>query len=1303
MASPVRSSRRRRRSIGFISAAAFAFASATVGTLAPSNVALATSFSVGTTAELRQAISDLNGATPDGVADVITLDNAGPFLLACGTNEDANVDGDLDYSSFDELTITYNGSGRATIAVDQTTPCTTERVIQVIGSGTLNLEHLVIADGNLSDVGGDDADANGGGIASLSGTPTISILDSVIENNRAGNGVNGSVDGGNGGGIHVSTANLTIDGSFIRDNIAGHGGGDTDQATGGSGGGIYAVNGILQITDSVVSTNRAGNGGTGSAIARPGRGGSGGAVNTFGNLIVDDSVIGGATPADGNQAGDAGLLGSWAGSVGNTSSGGHGGGIRMSFRNANLTNVEIANNRAGHALAVDSQTGAPGGSGGGFYGFGTIVFDTVQIHDNAAGSGGPSATGTGGGGGSGGGFHSRGGSTDLLIVDSLIYANRSGDGGASTDGTGGGGGSSGGGIFGGPTFTLDATVVEMNASGAGGDSTNSFGGVGGGAGGLYIGNFTTNQPSGLITDSWIHQNAAGAGGTGSSGPAQPGEAGGLRLNGGATDVLGSTISGNSGARFGGGVYAAATTTHTFVNTTIDGNSASSQGGGIWANSGDFVFDATTFSDNAAMFGSALATLGSVTWTVGRTVFAGNNIGYCNLNGSTGVDAGDNVSQSAAGNSCGVGTLSTDVELSPLDDNGGPTPTRLPGVGGPLVDAISAADCVETVDQRGATRPINTNCDIGAVEIEPSIIANADVLVGIGDELEVDVLDNDVATDALLDPASVNVSTGPSNGSVLVDVSTGVITYTPTGAFAGDDSFTYEVCVVGDPSLCATASASVDITRPDTTPDAFEFDEADGVAISTVQTSNAITVTGINQPASVEVANGEYSVNGGPYTAAAGTVSAGDDIRVRHSSAVTFGALTDSTLTIGGVSAVFSSVTEAGPDPAPMGATRFVPLVPERLFDTRDGTGLPGAGKISAGGVIDIEVAGRLDVPVGAAAVVINLTINQPEAPGFVTAFPRGVATPDSSTLNVTEPGQTRPNLAIVPLDADGYMSAFALMRTHLIGDVAGYYETTAVEVAAGRAVVLPPTRVFDTRPGEPANGPKGFVGPGQSISVQITGEAGVPTTGVAAVIMNVTATQSGGTNFVTVWPTGSERPLASSLNLGAGATTANLVMVPVGVDGQVDFYTLGGTHLLADITGYTTDDTASVDIAGLFVPLTPSRVFDTRPGQSPPGPKGFVPAGESITTQVAGVGDIPSDAAAVVLNVTATQAPAGFITAWPTGQSFPLASTLNLQGASDTRPNAAILPIGDGGRIDYFAVSGAHLLADTTGYYVGAS
>lgn len=391
------------------------------------------------------------------------------------------------------------------------------------------------------------------------------------------------------------------------------------------------------------------------------------------------------------------------------------------------------------------------------------------------------------------------------------------------------------------------------------------------------------------------------------------------------------------------------------------------------------------------------------------------------------------------------------------------------------------------------------------------------------------------------------------------------------------------------------------------------------------------------------------------------------------------------------------------DPELDAAGKFVALPPQRLFDTRPSEPAPGPkGKLGTGETIDVQITGVAGVPSNATAVVMNVTMTQSDAGGFVTVWGAGSVRPPTSNLNFTAPSQSRPNLVTVPIGVGGKVSMYASAPTHLLADVAGYYVDVDAAVAEGRFVSLAPKRVFDTRPGEPAPGPKGLIGAGQTIDVTIAGEGGLPSTGISAVVLNLTAAGASTNGFVTAYPTNVSRPTSSVVNMQGSGAVANLVVLPLGPDGMLRFYTSTSTHLLGDVMGYFTDGDGIVTTDGLFVPLAPDRVFDTRPAEAAPGPKGFVAANSSVDFVAAGVMSIPADAAAVVLNVTATQsAGAGnYVTGWPTGLDRPLASLLNL-GASDTRPNATILAPGTGQKVSLYTLLGAHLLADSFGYYLG--
>jgi len=95
---------------------------------------------------------------------------------------------------------------------------------------------------------------------------------------------------------------------------------------------------------------------------------------------------------------------------------------------------------------------------------------------------------------------------------------------------------------------------------------------------------------------------------------------------------------------------------------------------------------------------------------------------------------------------------------------------------------------------------------------------------------------------------------------------------------------------------------------DTTPDPFTFTDKKNVALNTTVTSDTITVSGIDAPASISITGGTYSINGIAYTSASGALNNGDDVTVQLTSSENYATTTKATLTIGGVSATFSVTT-----------------------------------------------------------------------------------------------------------------------------------------------------------------------------------------------------------------------------------------------------------------------------------------------------------------------------------------------------------------------------------------------------------
>ncbi|MBI5090121.1 MAG: hypothetical protein HZB15_15005 [Actinobacteria bacterium] len=217
----------------------------------------------------------------------------------------------------------------------------------------------------------------------------------------------------------------------------------------------------------------------------------------------------------------------------------------------------------------------------------------------------------------------------------------------------------------------------------------------------------------------------------------------------------------------------------------------------------------------------------------------------------------------------------------------------------------------------------------------------------------------------------------------------------------------------------------------------------------------------------------------------------------------------------------------------------------------------------------------------------------------------------------------------------------------------------------------------------------------------MNGRGGVPALGVSAVIVNLTATEADEPGFVQVYASGTPQPGTSNLNVDrTGGTVSNLAIVPVGEDGQITLFTQKGAHLVVDVAGWYSNEFVRGGYTGLFVPVNPTRVLDTRDGTgAAPKP---VPAQGTIDVDIAGRAGVPEDGATgVVLNLTAvdTAAP-GFVTLFPAGTPLALVSSLNVDVVGQIVPNLVASPLGAGGKVSIFHQTGGNLVADVAGYFI---
>ncbi|MDR3662640.1 MAG: hypothetical protein P4L86_20055, partial [Mycobacterium sp.] len=201
-------------------------------------------------------------------------------------------------------------------------------------------------------------------------------------------------------------------------------------------------------------------------------------------------------------------------------------------------------------------------------------------------------------------------------------------------------------------------------------------------------------------------------------------------------------------------------------------------------------------------------------------------------------------------------------------------------------------------------------------------------------------------------------------------------------------------------------------------------------------------------------------------------------------------------------------------------------------------------------------------------------------------------------------------------------------------------------------------------------------------------------------------------------------PATSTVNFVAGQTIANEATIATGRDtggtgynGEITILNYqGSTDVIVDVQGYYTHEYANTECnrtnpsdlftdCGLYYPLSPQRVFDTRTasgyqGQNqtlgPQSQQNFFAGDEPFLPG----GVLPVDTVAVVLNVTAVNPTQNtYLTVWGTGNPMPQTSNLNIP-AGTVLPNRVIVPVGANGQVSIFNWAGnTNVVVDLDGYF----
>lgn len=412
----------------------------------------------------------------------------------------------------------------------------------------------------------------------------------------------------------------------------------------------------------------------------------------------------------------------------------------------------------------------------------------------------------------------------------------------------------------------------------------------------------------------------------------------------------------------------------------------------------------------------------------------------------------------------------------------------------------------------------------------------------------------------------------------------------------------------------------------------------------------------------------------------------------------------------------------GSGPATLGASALEALVPDGMgtsairTDGCAGTTLaPGATcevGLTLGAVAPLAVRVALVTPDGTAAgrhqQILRVDVLAPPA------APPGLVTPERGLVRIWESGgyllRVERSCAGEPwkvLQASG--GTFAdLTLTHpatcayrtrsvvrdTLSEPSEVVVTGPLPAAVGSEgtfTAVAPVRLADTR----SAWPRPRLGPGGVLSVQVTGRGGLPTSGVSAVVLNVTGIAATSDTWLTAYPRGASVPATSQLNVSAGRTRANQVVVAVGAGGVVDLRNaVGSVDLAVDLQGFYSTATGPMGVG--YQPQTPWRAYDSRVVS------GSSTAPPTVRVPVTGFGWGTYSAADVLVTVV-TPAAGGHVTAWSGEGPPPTVSNLNF-ATGQTVTARAVVPVRrheDGTSSISVRTAGgpSHVVVDVVGLY----
>ncbi|ROS75662.1 hypothetical protein EDF24_1232 [Curtobacterium sp. PhB130] len=343
----------------------------------------------------------------------------------------------------------------------------------------------------------------------------------------------------------------------------------------------------------------------------------------------------------------------------------------------------------------------------------------------------------------------------------------------------------------------------------------------------------------------------------------------------------------------------------------------------------------------------------------------------------------------------------------------------------------------------------------------------------------------------------------------------------------------------------------------------------------------------------------------------------------------------------------------------------------------------------------VKVAGMAGLPDDGTVGSVSLVATVADIPSQAILYGRPDTNASTTSMGIYG-GIDNDNTSfssVLAVAADGTIQVKTQNSVRLILDVQGYYTANTDGTAPGGFVPLNGKRIVDTRSGLGAT--KATVAGGKTVTVQVSGTAGVPADASGAIVNLIAINTTDKVGYLTPYAADGTRP-TNSFNYAGSTTTGMQAQVQLSADGKINIYNgTSAINLVVDVQGYFT---AAGKSGAVFTPGT-GRVYDSRAT----GNK-IVGANETRAIQVAGQAGVPvigSGVSAIVLSLTVAHGGqnGGYARVWADDADEPNTSAINYD--YDTiRTNTITVPLGANGKLDLHNVGAAtNYVFDVQGWY----